>query len=748
MAISAMATEYDLIHPITTKNDSGKISNDYLSSLPLASENNAYYLLYPGTVTLDYRGTDFLHIRGSRQDEIGYMLEGVDIRNVYTGQPLFQIMPETIKNIELNTAPNVHMGSSRAMIQQFMGSRNPNRFFKLKIGSDNFTPMYQQKYDTFSYGWNSFSFTANSGLLWDKINFFIGGKSESYKDHYRMYWDGFSLTEDNTTMDFYTRYYDSINDSTVTAGPLSEYKELIVNPGNIPKAKSFQNTLHAMTTFKQNDIELKVVALYQDQKKRINNTPIYNIFNFDRLPELRESTSLLSFQLSYHLPTDYHLNLQFDKMNNKFSTYDPNFGDDYWSYADSASIVNKGLDFSRNYYLKLNHFYFETPGRLSPEFSKRSLGYNNIGLSISKKLDQHFLKFSATYKKHLIRKLWVERPSWIPNSLISHLKDKDYEKMKGWNSNMLIGQVGLSSIGYNIFGYEIDTADEFNEGPKAPSVLSLAISDEMDFNKLKLELGLHFQLFDGDGSAPKDSSSFRDYAQSDDLKSVSSNSLIMPRIGLSYQLNKNYTFHSRFGTYGQIPKLQKVYASRYDRKRDFQGVYNNGASLRPAISNQLEFGVQYHSERIIASTNLFVISTNDYLQPDKKTTGQMNDRRAISFYTNQGTSESKGVEFLLNYNGPSFMFSGNYTFSHVTGEGAYPISTQWMVDNRWGNENISEERFTKIKPLDYNFEHAATFIAKYNTSNNAPFLLKNLGITVIQNINSGHHETLYHAWFG
>jgi hypothetical protein len=54
------------------------LSRAQLDRLPFRGAPAEYYGLFSGTVVQDYRGIDFVHVRGSRQDEIGYAFEGAD----------------------------------------------------------------------------------------------------------------------------------------------------------------------------------------------------------------------------------------------------------------------------------------------------------------------------------------------------------------------------------------------------------------------------------------------------------------------------------------------------------------------------------------------------------------------------------------------------------------------------------------------------------------------------------------------
>ena len=57
----------------------------------------------------DYHGTEYLHVRGSRHDEVAYSFEGVDVRSAYTGLNLIRFIPEALAEIRLETSPGASM---------------------------------------------------------------------------------------------------------------------------------------------------------------------------------------------------------------------------------------------------------------------------------------------------------------------------------------------------------------------------------------------------------------------------------------------------------------------------------------------------------------------------------------------------------------------------------------------------------------------------------------------------------------
>ena len=165
-------------------------------SLPFRGAAQEYYALFPGVINQDYRGTDYLHVRGSRHDEVAYSIEGIDIRSAFSGLSLFNLIPEAIQNISLQASPNAAESHASALLQHLL--RRGGKDFRLLIQgeSDRFTPNYTSRLGTFSYGYGDYLFLADGKLLFkDNIRFFITGENQRFNDHYRMFWQGFEVGE-------------------------------------------------------------------------------------------------------------------------------------------------------------------------------------------------------------------------------------------------------------------------------------------------------------------------------------------------------------------------------------------------------------------------------------------------------------------------------------------------------------------------------------------------------------------------
>jgi hypothetical protein len=163
------------------------------AALPFRETFQEYYALLPGMVLQNYRGTDYLHYRGSRHDEIGYTLEGADIRSPFTGRVVLHLIPEALEDITLRSSPTADEGGAPVILQHTLKTGQEGFHLSLRGESDRFTSTYTPRWETFSYGYENMVGTVEGSLLSGRVRFFLGVEARSLGDAARVFWDGFTI---------------------------------------------------------------------------------------------------------------------------------------------------------------------------------------------------------------------------------------------------------------------------------------------------------------------------------------------------------------------------------------------------------------------------------------------------------------------------------------------------------------------------------------------------------------------------
>lgn len=719
-----------------------------LNSVPFRGENNLYYTLFPGVTSQDFRGNDYLHIRGSRHDELAYYINGIDIRSDYTGLPLFRIIPQALDNITIDKAPGAGTSSTRAAITHKLKQGGDDYTFSITGETDKFTPLYEKRLDTYSYGYNNLTLTGGGTIPKIGTEIFIAGEKESFADHYRMFWDGFHLKKP----DFDVTFTDGWD------GPEIEgIDELLVEPGNIPSANLGRTTINGIITQPFQNGLISFVVLHEEETKRINNTPIMHLFNQARLPETYRKAQLYSLQGEYNFPYDIKLNLQADFLRSKESTYDPNFGSNFLAYDDSIALEKVGLPYVRrlgNMYL--NKFLFDKKSKLITDYSKNAEDYNSFNFVVSRTILNHDVKIGGNFKSSTYRYYRI-------NEHTLGTLNKEFYQWNGYTKSTaptgalerFLFRRRTEGMGYNMLGEKTSSKGEYHDAPRNPRTSSIYFNDTYRKNNWKLDIGLRYDSFTSDAFVIQDSAIvdweyYSGYIGGEPIKRQPTNNSWSPRLHITHQINNSLSIFSKFGKYVQFPQLSDVYTNYATRlilvrANDFiTELYSN--DTKPVITYQTSIGLNYSPlSNYKINVEFFNTATSNYLQTDNLTLIQYDRLRNTNpVLKSEGQSQTTGLELDFQYNNDKIDASLNYSYSYASGTSSYPISNYpftWYVWDSTSYKPINHE-------LEYNSQHSGMAFISYKTDKNASKLLQNITLSMLGRFDSGHPYTLWEVGYG
>ncbi|KAA3612683.1 MAG: hypothetical protein DWQ05_18720 [Calditrichaeota bacterium] len=300
------------------------LESNFLNNLPTRDLNPWLYGYFSGTVVQSYRGVPYLHVHGSRADEVGYQFEGVNIRSDYTGLSAMRFIPEVLGSVSLNKTPSVSLSTASALVSHTFRNPTDKLRFSIRETSDAFTSAYEKRMDTYSYGYNNLLFTGEGKMFNDKLQFIAGFEMEHFDDHYRKFWPGFTFGSEENPIEL---------DLEWEPLPFSEIygtNQIVVKPGNIPAAKSDQWLFNGMLKYDASFGLAKLIYLDDKKTFQANDTPIRWLFNQSRIPETTDHTRVVSAQLDFKLPLGIDSHWQADYFSSKSKTWDPLQEDDFF----------------------------------------------------------------------------------------------------------------------------------------------------------------------------------------------------------------------------------------------------------------------------------------------------------------------------------------------------------------------------------------------------------------------------------
>jgi hypothetical protein len=492
-----------------------------------------------------------LHVRGSRSDEIGYYVEGANVRNVVTGNSAVGLIDEALAEVQLQAGGfNAEYGGANAgIILHDLRTGGPQWRFTLGGESDGVTSKYKKRLGTYSYGYGNQVMTASGPLLSQKTRAFLAVQRTA-RDSDPMFWEGFQfdngkdgfLLVDNGDSGGQVHWK---KDEAGNAIP-DTVKKLELKPGNIEHTANEQIDFNGTLLFDYNPIQVRVSGLYTNEALEYNPAPIRNMLNPLRLPEGERSASLINVKGTHLLDPSLYYELNFSVYNQDRERYgDPRMKDNWWVYNDSVAVertwgesgyytpytANGTIPRAYNFY----GFPINRPGAPTSHSTGESRttwytydkdSYWGLAGSVTKQTEVHQLKAGFDYQA------WTSRRfSLTENSLRAAIKstypqldavyqryykdditaDQILDELIAKAESLPDGQGSMKDLvrlvrinassdffGYDEFGRLDDNPEDQLQAPRQPVVASAYVQDKVEYKDLILNAGLRYEYFDAD----------------------------------------------------------------------------------------------------------------------------------------------------------------------------------------------------------------------------------------------------------
>ncbi|MEO8398372.1 MAG: TonB-dependent receptor [Ignavibacteriaceae bacterium] len=726
-------------------------TSDDIDALPVRGINNILAIT-PGVTLQD----NTIFIRGGRQDEVGYYLEGASITDPFVGGRSVTLVQDALEEIQVQSGGyTAEFGNANAgIIRQQFKSGTSDLKFSLEYITDNITA--KGKGDRFdgkerlgAHWFGSTDFIATlSGPIIDKKFKFFGLFNYNYQnDQNPQPYPGMDLgligdPSTGDTLNFFypagALYKNSLENYTGTATITLDFNPLIFR---------LVGTYTANTSF--NPFSSSRVA-----------GNIANFLNLDRVEQRDGKDGSFSLKATHILsPTTYY-EISGGYSFNKASIFDPFLKDNYTAYGDSAANAAVGFvwerrpaqggpqPYTREPAFNIFTFSFNAPGDVTAGYAKRNRENINLNGSLSTDIGSaHSLKVGGEFQLFRIRNYSLGNESAF--ALAGLLANPGTQS----RDDIFINR-GVNNYGYDIFGNEDDSGggDKFN-ALKKPIFVAGYVQDKISYKDLIINLGLRFDYFNVDNfqfidpSRPElsfDKSTGR--VKQDGLVEVPSFSAVSPRLGFSFPVTDLTVFHAQFGKFVQQTRLRDIYQGLYATSSNIGGGFfitaPVGFNVRPTRTTQYEIGFTQQ----IANFASFDITGYykdilDQVVYQQQKTAQGSPYGAYAILTNGDFATTKGLEISFNMRRQSrFQVNGSISFQDAQGTGSFPNSNRGIVGAPLDGVTIFNPQY--VSPLEFNNAVRGNFNLDYRFGkDDGPAVLNEFGVSAILTFNSGHPFT-------
>jgi outer membrane receptor protein involved in Fe transport len=255
-----------------------------------------------------------------------------------------------------------------------------------------------------------------------------------------------------------------------------------------------------------------------------------------------------------------------------------------------------------------------------------------------------------------------------------------------------------------------------NQYEHNPTEFTVYIQDKMEFDFLIVNLGVRYDIFDPNAPIPTD---LGDPGNPDKLKPASIKKQISPRLGVAYPISEQGVIHFSVGRFFQIPVYRALYTnSEFEVQIGRLVTIMGNANLEPEKTTSYEVGLQQQlSDNLAFDLTVFYKDIQDLLGTEIYQLTRGADRYA--YYVNRDFGNARGLTFALTQRHSTWMAAAiDYTFQIAQGNASEPNAS--FIDRR---ANREPER--RLVPLDWDQRH--TLNASLTMSNKNTFNITLLG---------------------
>jgi outer membrane receptor protein involved in Fe transport len=727
------------------------IDNEFFGNFPGRGVTGAISV-QPGVVVQNNN----IYIRGSRPDEAGFFVEGVNVTNRMAGGSGLYVAAEATEQIQVQAGGyNAEFGSANAGIiaSQLRSGRTDRWHLSFLSETDRYTKYGTKSLNGYSYGYYDYTATLGGPVLSNKVRAFGTVQNTFYRDR----GDGVSalLRKPFTFTNLVTdQVFTPAHPADALSDTISVYSVGGNNLANPSNRWAFAGTL----SFDLDKLQIRGGGSYSYLMQRTGTT-FANYLNQDRVQLNETKDGFGNLKLTYLFSPTTFLEANANWFVRTRNERDPYWDWNLFAYGDSAMNAAKGWYLLRQgqAYSAYSFYNGGVTGMNQPGQPTVNNPYKDrwetIGgrIDFTTQMEEHLFKVGGEYSKSKYRR-------FNPNGVIGWTQYAQGLRGRADSAVALEGilnlgaGVGSDVIGYDVYGNEVENDVVKNGGtyyfaPPKPVFAAAYIQDKIELSDIILNLGLRWDYIDPD-SRTTDNPGDLNY-NTDDLltpsvyKKTPTTSVVSPRIGFSYPVSDRTVFHAQYGKFIQSGRLNDSYSgpARISgvSKAGYWATAVTGWGLKPEKDTQYELGFgQAISDNASFDITAFYKDIRDQIQfviiaPSGATTSQYHAMM------NKDFSTSKGIEVTFNLRRTQRVTAQlNFTLSDARSTASDQIGSNGIWQLGLGPASLPKYVF----PVNFNqpVRGSAMLDYRFGKDDGGP-ILSQLGADVLLSFNSGHSYT-------
>ncbi|MCX6120925.1 MAG: TonB-dependent receptor [Ignavibacteriales bacterium] len=713
--------------------------SEELEKLPLRGVQG-YFSIQPGVVVQN--GT--VYMRGSRNEETGYQIEGADTRDVVgttvranISGNLITTIPEALEEVSVQSGGfgAEFGGASAGIVAQTFKTAGSDLKIVLQAETDNFGNYPGKKFlGTYSYGYSDYVLTVGTPLFGEKIKVFGAFENQFARDQNNIW------------------FYEGANfgylyDNGTSGGQAGDSALMNWENGNVRGRINNRYSVNGTVLLDFKPLQVRLASAFTWSKNSNNNQQRY-MFCLDRYPVADNTNFLFNGKVNYALSKNSIAEASINYVDQRQKGYDPTFKDNLIQYQDSIAAAAYGWQYAtltsppQNY--NFNGFVFYRPGY--PVVTNFAQSYNKDqnqklegSVALTSIMGKHEFKMGSSYQYWTISHFDLD-PTTIYTNVLTN---PDLARDPVLFARMLRANSQVNNYGFDEFGNPMSSG---LDGPKHPTFLSAYIQDRLELSDLIITAGLRADVMDIKGWSASNIADFGYDAQNytfDNPTTGKAFSYLEPRLGFSFPASDRTVFHLQYGKYVEAPPLYNMYRGRaatvyiFQNTRYFTNVV--GYNIEPSRTTQYEVGFsqQFSDVSAFDITGFYKDITGQLqmvwnAQPTNSTTP------SHYAYANGDFQSVMGMELSLRIRRiHRIQAQLNYTLQDSRGTNSFANSAAGLL-NVTGGEVMPSQ----VVPLDFSQTHRGSISLDYRWGKGeGGAVLSDLGFNLLFTFNSGHPYT-------
>jgi outer membrane receptor protein involved in Fe transport len=356
------------------------------------------------------------------------------------------------------------------------------------------------------------------------------------------------------------------------------------------------------------------------------------------------------------------------------------------------------------------------------DFLHRKSNYIGFDFDICSQINpRHFLRVGFDFQKHILRY---------------------YRHLFPSNDS----SIDIDHYGYDINGVEqSDDILGWRNDAKRPITWAIYAQDKFEWQDLVINAGLRFDYFDSRALRVKNLVRPFDPDGGDDtrldredLEESKAETRLSPRIGIGFPISEETVIHLSYGLFFQRPELSYLYVGYdfYEYKVNKGGYFYafGNPNLEPEKTTAYEFGITH---QLGDNTSIDLTTFYKDVSGLTQVQGFPASPKKYDAYFNSDFGTIKGLEFSLKMRRVhNIALDLNYSLSWSNGTGSYANSHSNVA---WTSSEVP----IQTSPLDYDQRHKLTGIVDYHTGRNegpvigGVYPFGNISSNIVFNLASG-----------